>query len=252
MLSLAAIGALVARRHGGASSRQRASWWAGLVALWVATDWPIGALGAGYLATAHMLQYLIYTFIAAPLLLLAVPETVARNAMAGALVRPLAVLSKPLVAGVLVNAVLMATHAPIAVDALRTSQLGSFTMDLVWLAGGIVLWLPICGPLPELRPSYAVRGIYLFLAGGVVPMIPGGFLTFADFPLYRIYELAPRVAEIGAISDQQFAGALMKIGNIPLIWPVIGVMFWRWARADSRSDMDPRSTPHGEIAPSSH
>lgn len=63
-------------------------------------------------------------------------------------------------------------------------------------------------------------------------MIPGGFLTFADFPLYGSYELAPRVGGFAAIHDQQLAGALMKVGNVPLIWPVIGVMFWRWYQAD--------------------
>ncbi|MCP4224575.1 MAG: cytochrome c oxidase assembly protein, partial [Actinomycetia bacterium] len=34
---------------------------AGMAFLWVATDWPLGLLGASYLAWAHMLQYLLYT-----------------------------------------------------------------------------------------------------------------------------------------------------------------------------------------------
>jgi putative membrane protein len=236
MLGVAIFGVVAARRHGGASTRQRALWWAGLLALWVATDWPLGALGAGYLASAHMLQYLLYTFVAAPLLVLSVPERLARQSLSGGLVRPLAILSRPLLAGVLVNVVLVATHAPITVDALRTSQAGSFGMDLLWLAGGLILWLPICGPLPEQRPSYIARGAYLFLAAGVIPMIPGGFLTFADFPLYRLYELAPRVGSISAITDQQLAGALMKVGNLPLVWPVIGAMFWRAAQQERQAE----------------
>ena len=135
------------------------------------------------------------------------------------------VLARPLLAGVLANAVLVATHAPVTVDTFRANQLGSFALDLVWLAGGIVMWLPVCGPITEARPSYPARSIYLFLAAGLVPMVPGGFLTFADFPLYRTYELAPRVDGIRPIEDQQFAGALMKVGNLPLIWPIIGSMF---------------------------
>jgi hypothetical protein len=95
--------------------------------------------------------------------------------------------------------------------------------------------MPVVSPLNELRhPSYPVKMIYLFLAGGVLPMIPGGFLTFSDEPLYRLYELAPRVDGFSALSDQQLAGAIMKVGNVPIIWPVIWVMFSRWFRTERK------------------
>jgi putative membrane protein len=199
----------------------------------VASDWPVGTLGSGYLASAHMLQYFLYTFVAAPLLVLGIPEDLARRALGtGRLDRAYRRLARPLVAALVVNVVLIATHAPVTVDAFRANQLGSFVLDVAWLVGGLVLWLPVCGPITDARPSYPARCAYLFLAAGLAPMIPGGFLTFADFPLYRTYELAPRVGGIHPIDDQQFAGALMKIGNLPLIWPVIGAMFWRWGMAD--------------------
>ena len=78
------------------------------------------------------------------------------------------------------------------------------------------------------------RGL-LFVGAGVVPMIPGGFLTFATTPLYGIYELAPRVGGFDAGVDQQLAGVLMKIGNVPLLWPAIGVLFARWAKESGAS-----------------
>ena len=46
----------------------------GIIALWIATDWPLGALGAGYLLSVHTVQYLLYTFVAAPLILLGLPR----------------------------------------------------------------------------------------------------------------------------------------------------------------------------------
>jgi cytochrome c oxidase assembly factor CtaG len=61
-------------------------------------------------------------------------------------------------------------------------------------------------------------------------MVPGGFLTFSDHPLYGVYELAPRVGGSDATVDQHLAGVLMKIGNLPLLWPAIGLLFARWAR----------------------
>ena len=51
-------------RHHGLTSHEKRKWlWFGLgvAILWGATDWPMGALGAGYLASVHMAQYLLYT-----------------------------------------------------------------------------------------------------------------------------------------------------------------------------------------------
>ena len=41
------------------------------------------------------------------------------------------------------------------------------------------MWMPVCGPFPELRISYGGKMIYLFLQS-VVPTVPAGWLTFAD------------------------------------------------------------------------
>lgn len=227
------------RRHGTGPGDRRKFVWFGLGAtvLWLATDWPLGALGASYLAVAHMVQYMLYTLVAAPLIMLGIPEWMARPFLARLrLTRLTRALSKPLIAGVFFNVILVATHAPFTVDALRVNQFGSMTLDVLWLFSGLVLWLPLVSPLPELRTSSpAAKCIYLFLASGAIPMLPGGMLTFADFPLYGIYELAPRVGGLSASSDQQAAGILMKIGNIPVVWITIFVIFVRWAMLDRDS-----------------
>jgi len=141
--------------------------------------------------------------------------------------------------------VLVATHAPLTVDALRVNQLGSFALDVAWLASALLLWLPVCGPLDEIKPSLPARGVYLFLAAGLVPMVPGGFLTFAEAPLYAVYELAPRVSGgLDALDDQQAAGAIMKVGNLPLLWPVLAGLFIRWAALDrTPAPRTPEATP---------
>lgn len=225
----------------GVTGRQQLWFWLGLIAFWVASDWPVGTLGAGYLAWVHMLQYLVYTFVAAPLLLLSVPEWWARRVLARwRLYRVAAWFSRPLYAAIVANAILIATHAPWTVDRLRVSQAGSFTLDAVWFLGGLALWLPVISPLVEHRVAPApLRCIYLFGAAGLTPMIPGGFLTFANAPLYRTYELAPRIG-IDALADQQLAGAIMKVGAVPVIWAVIAVIWLRWAQGER--DVDVAST----------
>lgn len=216
------------------AGRKVAFFLAGVAIYWIATDWPLGTLGAGYLASAHMVQFLLYTLGAAPLILLGTPEWMARRLL-GRLraYRVVSALAKPLVAGVVFNAILLLTHAPMTVDTFRSSQWGSFALDVAWLLGGLLLWTPIISPLPELQArSYFAKMIYLFLAAQVVPMIPGGFLTFSDFPLYSTYELAPRTFGITNRADQALAGAFMKIGGLPVIWGTMLALMIRWGREE--------------------
>ena len=222
----------------GITNRQKWQYGGGVVVFWLATDWPVGTLGAGYLASVHMLQWMLYTSIVGPLLLLGTPEWMAERFVERLHLRAaMTKLSRPLVAGVLFNVVLAATHAPVAVDRLRVSAAGSIALDVAWVLSGLIVWLPIISPIRSLRSKhYPVKIVYLFLALGVMPMIPGGFLTFATYPLYAIFELAPRATVLSAADDQVIAGLLMKIGSIPVIWPVIAVMFVRWARQESAAD----------------
>lgn len=220
------------------AGRRTAFFLAGAAIYWVATDWPVGTLGAGYLASVHMLQFLLYTLGAAPLLLLGIPEWMARKVL-GRLraYRVMGFVTKPIIAGVIFNGMLLLTHAPFTVDALRSSQMGSLALDAAWLAGGLLLWMPLVSPLPELQAKgYFVKMIYLFLAGQVIPMIPGGALTFADFPLYTTYELAPRTFGLSSRHDQQMAGALMKIGGLPVIWGTMFALMFRWGKAEGHID----------------
>lgn len=217
--------------------RRRAMWFSlGVAMLWLASDWPVGALGAGYLASIHMLQYMLYTLGAAPLLMLGTPEWMARALLARLrLSTPYLLLSRPVVAGVVFNVVLVATHAPVTVDTLRATQLGSFLLDMVWLLSGLVLWTPVISPLPEARGrTAAARIVYLFLACAVIPMIPGGFIAFSPEPLYATYELAPRALGLDALDDQQLAGVIMKIGNLPVVWATMAVIWFRWYQREQQ------------------
>lgn len=232
-------------RHSEPTDRRKATQFvAGMLVFWVASDWPLGALGAGYLASAHMVQFLLYTLVVAPLLMLGTPEWMARRLVSRVrLYRATTRLSRSMVAcGLIYNLLLIATHAPSTVEALRTNQLGSFVMDAVWLLTGVILWLPILSPVPEGRVSSApARMIYLFVAASIVSVIPASFLTFTTTPIYAIYELAPRIGAITAREDQQMAGIVMKLATIPVIWTTIAVLWFRWAKSEETA----RSTAPG-------
>lgn len=224
------------RRHPGPIDWRRLGlFMSGMVVFWIASDWPLGTLGAGYLASAHMTQFLLYTLVSAPLILLGTPEWMAR---AGAtrlrIFKPVVWLGHSvIVSGIIYNALLLATHAPGTVETLRQSQLGSFAMDMVWMISGFILWMPVIAPISEARVEAAwVKMAYLFVATSVVAVIPASYLTFTTTPIYGLYELAPRIGGITALEDQQFAGIIMKLGTIPIVWGTIAVQWFRWANRE--------------------
>ena len=214
-----------------------ASFYAALVCLWAALDWPVGALGAGYLASAHMVQFLLIALVSPPLLLFAVPPKVFDSLAArSTVVSFLRVLTNPLIALAFFNIVLVATHWPSIVDGLMSSQWGSFALDMAWWGGGLVLWWPIVAPVPQ-RPrfTYMYKIGYLILAT-ILNTPAFALLTFSDLPLYATFELAPPVSGMSSRVDQRVAGLLMKIGGGLIFWTAITVLFARWYMAEQAQE----------------
>jgi putative membrane protein len=238
ILPMVFYGRAVSRREGEVDRRKAAQFLAGMLVFWVASDWPLGTLGAGYLASAHMTQFLLYTLVAAPLLLLGTPQWLARRFTQKLHIERLTVRlgGSVVVAGLLYNLVLLSTHAPGTVEVLRTNQLGSFAMDVLWVVAGFVLWLPVISPLPEgrARSSFA-KMAYLFVTTSIVAVIPASLLTFTSTPIYAIYELAPRIGSMTALEDQQLAGIIMKIATIPIVWSTIAVLWFRWSAREAQT-----------------
>ena len=133
------------RRRPRSSTDQIVLFGAGLAVLWAALDWPLGALAAGYLASANALQDLLITLGAAPLLLLGLPrgrprpeQQAPRDLREHALGQRLRrALGSPLVGGATFGIALAVTHLPAVVDALRPSPWGSFAITAAWLAAAV-------------------------------------------------------------------------------------------------------------------
>jgi cytochrome c oxidase assembly factor CtaG len=204
----------------------------GLVILWLSLDWPIGALGAGYLASVHMLQFLLMALVAPPLLVLGPsPEAAALLEQPGpgyALVRR---ILSPFPALVIFSAIVLLTHLPPIVDGLMATQLGSMLIDLLWIFAGFVFWWPIIRPVPaQPRFHYALKMGYLVLGLMFSPIMFGlvAFLVYSTTPLYGVFELAPPLPGITAHADHQVAGVLMSIGASVIAFIGLSVLFFRW------------------------
>ncbi len=205
----------------------------GVIALLVASDWPIHDLGERYLFSVHMLQHLVLSIIAAPLLLLGTPAWLARLILSPVwLLRTVRYLSRFLPATILFNAVVVLTHIPAVVDAALRNGIVHFAIHALVLVSALIVWMPLASPLPEVpRLAPLLQMAFLFLQS-VVPTIPASFLTFGEQPLYRFYEDVPRLFGTTAMDDMQIAGLIMKIGAGTALWVIIAIVFFRWYAAE--------------------
>ena len=209
----------------------------GLVAVWVASDWPIHDLAEGYNYSIHMVQHLMFVMVAAPLLLLGTPAWLLRWVLEPpAVLRTVRVLARFVPALLLFNLVLIVTHWPWMVNQSLNSAVVHFTLHAVLFVSSLIVWLPVVSPLPEIpRLQPVLRMLYLF-AWSVVPTVPASFLTFGSAPLYKFYENVPHLFGLSTLEDQQLAGLIMKIGAGLLLWLIIAVVFFRWAAEEDRAN----------------
>jgi putative membrane protein len=228
-------------RHTGErlEPRRRARFLGGVGALLVGAGWPVHDLAESYLYSMHMVQHMLFTFLAAPLLLTGMPAWMWRALLHP---RPLraawALLTRPLVALIVANGVLLLTHWPDVVTLSVRSELAHFSLHALLLGSAVVMWWPVLSPLPEL-PGLSRPGqlIYLFFQS-LAPTIPASFLTFGTEPLYPIYATFPRIWGIGALTDQLIAGLVMKLVGGAILWVVIASIFFRWGHEESSEGWD--------------
>jgi putative membrane protein len=212
---------------------QVASFSAGLLAMWVASDWPIHDIAEKYLFSVHMLQHVTYSIVAAPLFLIGTPTWFARWLLSPRwLLATVRYLSRLIPATLVFNIVIVVTHTPIVVNAALEHAPLHFAIHALILVSSLIVWMPLLSPLPEVpRLQPLARMLFLFLQS-VVPTIPASFLTFGATPLYTFYDHVPRLFGISALTDMQIAGVVMKIGVGLTIWVIIAILFFRWYSAE--------------------
>jgi putative membrane protein len=221
-------------------SRRQVGYFALAIALlWAASDWPIHDVGEEYLYSGHMLQHMMLSYFMPPLVLLATPTWLARALLGdGRLMAVVRRLCHPVVAGVLFNVAVMITHIPplvnAAVDPGRVGGLLHYGLHFLLVGTALLMWVPVCGPLPELRIGQGAVLIYLF-AQSVVPTVPAGWLTFAEGAVYKAYDFpSPRVFGLSVTYDQQIAGVIMKVGGSVFLWAIVTTLFFkRFMKSDA-------------------
>jgi putative membrane protein len=211
----------------------------GMACLWLGADWPVHDLAENYLYSVHMAQHLLFTLVAPPLLIAGMPAWMWRD-----ILRPrwlflvFRFLTRPIVALILFNGLLLFTHWPEVVEASVRSELAHFTLHVLLVGSAVLMWWPVMSPLVELPAlTPPAQMMYLF-AQSLAPTIPASFLTFGHTLLYPVYGTFPRIWGVSALNDQLIAGLLMKLVGGFILWGFVATIFFRWHAREERDGWD--------------
>jgi putative membrane protein len=190
----------------------------GLAALAVALLSPLDTL-AGALASAHMVQHLLLTLVAAPLLALAAPSAALLRGGPSDVrrrvspwrrrLRPAALLRRPVVAWLLAVVTLWLWHAAALYDAALADPLVHALEHVMFLATALLFWRVVVG-VRAVRVSPGLAVLLLFTMA-VQSALLALLLTFARTPWYVGYTTTTRPWGIEQLPDQRLAGAIMWV-----------------------------------------
>jgi putative membrane protein len=253
LLVLAAIYIIRAAQAGpdqSLSGTRKLSFFASLFVIFAALNGPIHDLSDNYLFSGHMVQHLLLTLVAPPLLVSGTTGAMLRPALDVRGVGPTArVLTRPAICFAVFNVTLAAWHIPALYNAALANHAIHIVEHLTFIATAVLMWWPLLSPLPELpRAPYPGQMLYCFLMA--IPMtIVAIYIAMADSLLYPAYASAPRLWGITPMEDQQYGGLIMWIPGGLFFYGVMSVVFFKWARrgvddtAGAQVDWTPPAPP---------
>jgi putative copper resistance protein D len=228
----------VARRHPARpwSTVRTAAFLLGLLVVVIATQSGIGSYD-DVLYWDHMLQHLMLIMIAPPLLVAGQPVTLLLHASRNPLhsrtkrvlrSRPVHALTWPGLGIAAYAAAIVGTHLTSIMNLAERNPSIHNAEHVLYLVVGYLYFLPLIGREPiRWKVSYPLRMFLLFLA------MPVDAFTGVALGSYRtdpFAPLEPRSWGPSPVDDLHLSGAVMWIGGAAIMFVVLMVTFFAWAR----------------------
>ena len=212
---------------------QRACFFGALALIFLSLNGWLHDLSDYYLFSAHMVQHLLLTLVAPPMLILGTPGWMLRPALEWPVVGRAAswVTTAPR-CFMIFNVVLAVWHLPPVYGLAMAHHNIHIVQHLCFMVAATLMWWPVLSPLPELpRLSYPAQMLYLFLLS--IPMsLIAICIGYADSVLYPAYASVPRIWGITPMQDQLIGALIMWVPGGLFFFVIISVVFFRWQQMD--------------------
>jgi putative membrane protein len=193
---------------------------------------------ADKLLWVHMIQHLLLADIASLFIVLGFTGPLLQPLLSFRAGRPLRRLTNPVVAISLFTFNLYLWHVPVLYQAVLTDTSLHVLEHLLFLSTGILLWMPLFGPLP--KPQWFGKGAHVVYTVGIwLPgMVLANVFMWSDAVFYPDYSATAEAAGITPIADQSTAGAILMGECTILALAIFAWVFLRWAKEDiERQDL---------------
>ena len=212
---------------------QRATFYSALALIFFSLNGWLHDLSDGYLFSAHMVQHLVLTLVAPPMLVLGTPGWMLRPALGWPVIGRIARwITTPARCFAIFNVVLVLWHLPPMYELAMRHHPIHILQHLCFMTAAVLMWWPVLSPLAELpRLSYPAQMLYLFLLS--IPMsLVAVCIGYADHLLYPYYASAPRLWGITPMQDQMIGALIMWIPGGLFFFVIISVVFFKWQQVD--------------------
>ena len=207
----------------------------GVLVLFLALVWPVHYISEYYLFSAHMLQHIMISYIAPPLLLLGLNHKITDLLFKFKLSKYIFnFIFNPVFCFVLFNIVFGLWHIPNVYNLSVSFDKFHALEHTMFIISAIFMWWPLVTP-SLIKPSlhYSLKLIYLFLLS-IAQIIVFGIITYAPENIYEHYQNSTYIFGLSPLEDQQLGGVIMKVGTALILMGLFIYYYFKWYLSEKR------------------
>jgi putative membrane protein len=249
------------------SGSQQIFFYLGLLLLYIVKGSPVD-LVSHIMFTSHMIQMALYYLVFPIFIIKGIPVWIWKRVFGiRGLQTVLRILTKPLVALLLFNALFSMYHLPTVFDYAKSDSVVHAVISTIILMTAFFMWWPVFTPIKEQDQLSPLLKIGFIFANGVLITPACGLIIFSPNPLYDTYtEMGGWVQALSlcvpsdvlnglslsgplmfspmpVLHDQQLGGILMKISQEIIYGIILARIFFSWFGKDSEKT-DPLPSPN--------
>lgn len=239
------------------TKKQIAYFLSAMVLLYILKGSPVDLLGH-ILFSVHMVQMAFLLLVAAPFLILGIPNWIWKKVFDIKLLNVIiSFFTKPLISLLVFSVMFSVYHFPIILDAVKLSMTLHSAFTITLFLAGLFLWWPIVNTLEGQPKLHGLKKIGYVILSAILITPACTLIIFADVTVYDTYATGEAwlkamalcvpastlsgfsglgitgpefFTDMPALYDQQLGGILMKVAQEVIYVVVIGKIFITWYR----------------------